>query len=124
MQNSTNIRILELLRFLYERTDENHPAIITELLWAPDFSLSRFWHNLSTAFLPFFSWNTAIESAFLAPLVGLGSVALAIVGLLSTAKGFFASRNSIASCLIVFTIFLAGFNPCRLFNGIGYGFDL
>ena len=32
MQNSTNIRILELLRFLYERTDENHPAIITELL--------------------------------------------------------------------------------------------
>ena len=32
MQNSTNIRILELLRFLYERTDENHPAIITEIL--------------------------------------------------------------------------------------------
>lgn len=88
-----------------------NPAIITELLWAPDFSLSRFWHNLSTAFLPFFSWNTAIESVFLAPLVGLGSVALAIVGLLSTAKGFFASRNSIASCLIVFTIFLAGLNP-------------
>ncbi len=25
MQNSTNMRILELLRFLYERTDENHP---------------------------------------------------------------------------------------------------
>ena len=88
-----------------------NPAIITELLWAPDFSLSRFWHNLSTAFLPFFSWNTAIESVFLAPLVGLGSVALAIVGLLSTAKGFFASRNSIASCLIVFTVFLAGLSP-------------
>lgn len=88
-----------------------NPDLIPALLWAPDFSPSQFWHNLSTAFLPFFSWNTAIESVFLAPLIGLGSVALAIVGLLSTAKGFFASRNSIASCLIVFTVFLAGLNP-------------
>ena len=31
MQNSTNMRILELLRFLYERTDENHPAILPQL---------------------------------------------------------------------------------------------
>lgn len=88
-----------------------NPPIISELLWAPNLTLGQFWHNLSTAFLPFFSWNTAIESVFLAPLVGLGSVALAIVGLLSTARGFFASRNSIASCLIVFTVFLAGLNP-------------
>ena len=29
MQNSTNMRILELLRFLYERTDENHPATVS-----------------------------------------------------------------------------------------------
>ena len=28
MQNSTNMRILELLRFLYERTDENHLSLI------------------------------------------------------------------------------------------------
>ena len=32
MQNSTNMRILELLRFLYERTDENHPATVSEIL--------------------------------------------------------------------------------------------
>ena len=31
MQNSTNMRILELLRFLYERTDENHPATVSDL---------------------------------------------------------------------------------------------
>ena len=30
MQNSTNMRILELLRFLYERTDENHPATVSD----------------------------------------------------------------------------------------------
>ena len=32
MQNSTNIRILELLRFLYERTDENHPATVSDII--------------------------------------------------------------------------------------------
>ena len=32
MQNSTNMRILELLRFLYERTDENHPATVSEII--------------------------------------------------------------------------------------------
>ena len=31
MQNSTNMRILELLRFLYERTDENHPATVSDI---------------------------------------------------------------------------------------------
>ena len=30
MQNSTNMRILELLRFLYARTDENHPATVSD----------------------------------------------------------------------------------------------
>ena len=32
MQNSTNMRILELLRFLYERTDENHPATVSDII--------------------------------------------------------------------------------------------
>ena len=32
MQNSTNMRILELLRFLYERTDENHPSTVSDLI--------------------------------------------------------------------------------------------
>ena len=88
-----------------------NPSIISEILWAPDFSMNQFWTNLGTAFLPFFSWNTAIESVFLAPLIGLGSVALALIGLLSTTKGFFASRNSIASCFIIFSVFLAGLEP-------------
>ena len=32
MQNSTNMRILELLRVLYERTDENHPATVSDII--------------------------------------------------------------------------------------------
>lgn len=32
MQNLTNMRILELLRFLYERTDENHPATVSDII--------------------------------------------------------------------------------------------
>lgn len=32
MQNQTNIRILETLRFLYQQTDEDHPAAISDIL--------------------------------------------------------------------------------------------
>lgn len=88
-----------------------NPAIIPELLLAPGLTLGGFIENVKVAFLPLFSWNTTLESQFLSPFVGLASIALAAIGLLSTTKGFFASRNSIASCLIVFTIFLAGLNP-------------
>ncbi len=88
-----------------------NPSILPELLWAPNLSISQFFTNIQTAFLPLFSWNTTLESQFLSPFVGLASIALAVIGLLSTAKGFFASRNSIATCLIIFTIFLAGLDP-------------
>ena len=37
--------------------------------------------------------------------------ALSLIGLFSTTKGFFASRNSIASILIVFGLLITGFNP-------------
>ena len=41
----------------------------------------------------------------------LPNFALALIGLFSTTKGFFASRNSIASILIVFCVIITGFNP-------------
>ena len=47
----------------------------------------------------------------MAPLIGLPILALALVGLFSTTKGFFASRNSIASLLILFTVIITGINP-------------
>lgn len=88
-----------------------NPEIIAELFLAKRITLSEFVNNLENAFLPFFAWNIAIESNFLSPFIGLASIALAVIGLLSTTRGFFASRNSIASCLIIFTIFLSGLNP-------------
>lgn len=86
-------------------------ATLTSLLFTPDFSLDLFFHNISSSFLPFFSWSKTVESTFLSPLIGLASLVLAIIGLCSTAKGFFASRNSIASYFILFSVIMAGFKP-------------
>lgn len=86
-----------------------YPATLEELFFMHDFSWGTFLANIKDAFLPFFSWASNIESVFLAPMIGLASLALAITGLISTAKGFFASRNSIASLFIVFTIIISGF---------------
>ena len=92
----------EILRF---------PDTAKALFLMDDFSLGHFFSNIRDAFLPFFSWSGNIESVFLSPMIGLASLALAITGLISTTKGFFASRNSIASIFIVFTVVLSGFNP-------------
>lgn len=88
-----------------------HPGSLATLSFMTDFSWNKYWNNLSTAFLPFFSWNGNVESTFLSPLIGLATLALALTGLFSTAKGFFASRNSIASFLIIYTVIISGFFP-------------
>ncbi len=87
------------------------PALISSLLLTDNFSINTFLDNLRLAFAPFFSWGGGVDSTLLSPLIGLGSFALAFVGLLSTTKGFFASRNAIASCFIIFSIALAGLRP-------------
>lgn len=81
------------------------------IFFGENFSLSHFFENIKTGFAPFFSWGQPLEGLYLSPLIGLSSVALAITGLLSTRKGFFASRNAIASCFIVFSVVLAGLTP-------------
>jgi hypothetical protein len=90
----------------------NQPEVIRELLLAKDFHLGEFGQNILHGFEPVFRWFGGGEGTiFLAPLIGLSILALALVGLLSTTKGFFASRNSIASLLILFTIVITGVNP-------------
>ena len=71
----------------------------------------NFFANLRLGFAPFLSWNSSVEGTLLSPLVGLPILALAVTGLISTARGFFASRNSIASLLFVFTLLITGLNP-------------
>lgn len=89
----------------------NQPAIIEELLLAKNFQIGDFWSNIVNGLEPVFRWFGGGETIFLAPLIGLPILALVLVGLFSTTKGFFASRNSIASLLIVFTVIITGLNP-------------
>ena len=89
----------------------NHPEAIMELLFARDYNVSNFFSNITTGLSPVFSWYTSVESVFLSPLISLPTFALALIGLFSTTKGFFASRNSIATVLLVFALVITGFNP-------------
>ncbi len=88
-----------------------NPDTISNLVFMKDFSWENYLLNIKDALIPFFKWNGMVESTFLAPLIGLASLTLAITGLISTYHGFFASRNSIATYLIVFTVAISGFNP-------------
>lgn len=88
-----------------------NPSTLLELLFTPNFNLHLFFTNLIDGFRPVFSWRNSSENIFLSPLISLPTFALALIGLFSTTKGFFASRNSIASLLIIFAIIITGFNP-------------
>lgn len=88
-----------------------HPETIMELLFAKGFHLGEFFPNIAAGLAPLFSWHASLESVFLSPLIGLPLFALALIGLFSTTKGFFASRNSIATLLLVFCLIITGFNP-------------
>ena len=89
----------------------NHPGTLMELLFAKDFEITKFIGNIGSGLAPVFLWSGSLESVFLAPLISLPMLALALIGLFSTTKGFFASRNSIATLLIIFTLIITGFNP-------------
>ena len=89
----------------------HNPGAIMELLFANDWQIGDFFGNIASGLAPVFSWHNSLESVFLSPLVSLPTFALALIGLLSTTKGFFASRNSIASILLVFCVVITGFNP-------------
>ena len=89
----------------------HHSDTIMELLFAKGFEMNKFFSNMFSGIGPVFSWRNTAENVFLSPLMSLPVFALALIGLFSTTKGFFASRNSIASLLLVFTLVITGFNP-------------
>ncbi len=88
-----------------------HPETLAELLFNDSGGVEGFWNNIGLGMARMFSWRSSLEGVFLAPLLSLPSFALALIGLFSTTKGFFASRNSIASILLVFCLVITGFNP-------------
>ena len=89
----------------------NQPQTLMKLFFADGFTIDHFFANIFEGIAPAFSWHNTPESVFLSPLISLPIFALALIGLFSTTKGFFASRNSIASILIVFCLIITGFNP-------------
>ncbi len=89
----------------------HNPSTMLELLATKDWQAGNFFNNIATGLAPVFSWHNTIESPFLSPLISLPILALALIGLFSTTKGFFASRNSIATILLVFCLVITGFNP-------------
>ncbi len=88
----------------------NRPDVLMELFFVKDYQISSFFPNITTGLGILFSWHSSMESVFLSPLLSLPIFALALIGLFSTTKGFFASRNSIASILLVFCLVITGFN--------------
>lgn len=88
-----------------------NPDIAIRLFFTENLSLGSFFNNLKLAVIPIFSWGNNPEGVYLTPLISLPTLFLVFIGLFSTVKGFFASRNSIATYLLIFTIFLSGFNP-------------
>ncbi len=85
-----------------------NPAIIIKLIFTDNINL--FISNIATAFAPFFSFINAYDSVYLAPLFGLATVALLIIGALASIGKLFTSRNSVVSLLIIYAIVIAGFN--------------
>ena len=85
-----------------------NPAIITKLIFTEN--INAFISNIATAFAPFFSFISAYDSVYLAPLFGLATVALLIIGALASIGKLFTSRNTVVSLLIIYAIIVAGLN--------------
>jgi hypothetical protein len=83
---------------------------VQALLLMPKFSVGAFVQNISNAFAPFFSFSLVYDSIFLAPLFGLATVTLVIIGILASVGKMYMSRNSVVSLLAIYAIFLSGLN--------------
>lgn len=87
-----------------------HRDQIQTLLFMQNPSLNTMAENISTAFAPFFSFTMAYNSIYLAPLFGLATVALVLIGALASVGKLFTSRNTVVSLLIIFSIVFSGLN--------------
>ena len=87
-----------------------NPSVLQNLIFANNLDFNGFIANITNAFAPFFSFSLAYSSVYLAPLFGLATVALVIIGVLASAGKMFMSRNTIVSLLVIFSIFLSGFD--------------
>ena len=87
-----------------------HHGNVKTLFFMSDMDFSNYFNNIAMAFAPFFSFSMAYDSIYLAPLFGLATVALIIIGALASMNKLFTSRNTVVSLLIIFAILASGLN--------------
>ena len=85
-----------------------HLDLFKTLAFTNDFSFNSFRKNINEAFAPFFSFALAYDSVYLAPLFGLGTVALIVIGAISSLDKMFTSRNTVTLAVTVFAIIVSG----------------
>lgn len=85
-----------------------HLDLLKDLAFTNEFSLSIFKRNINEAFAPFFSFALAYDSVYLAPLFGLGTVALIVIGAISSLDKLFTSRNAVTLALTIFAVVVSG----------------
>ena len=86
------------------------PENVQTLLFMPKFSIGALVSNISNAFAPFFSFSLVYDSIFLAPLFGLATVVLVIIGILASIGKMYTSRNTVVSLLAIYAILISGLN--------------
>ncbi len=109
-QLAVNIAIAVLLMAPLVVSCILHHEQIAELLFVQNFNINTIIENVSTAFAPFFSFSMAYNSIYLAPLFGLATVALILIGALASVGKLFTSRNTVVSLLIIFAIIFSSLN--------------
>lgn len=86
------------------------PENIQTLIFMPKSSIGAFIQSISNAFAPFFSFSLVYDSIFLAPLFGLATVVLVIIGILASIGKMYTSRNTVVSLLAIYAIIISGLN--------------
>ena len=70
-----------------------------------------FWRNLEIAFAPFFSFMTANVWGVLAPMFGMATVVLVIVGVIASSGKLHTAKNVVTGALILFSVVMSGLQP-------------
>jgi len=84
------------------------PSSLVQLAFTNGFTPRGYLQNIRDAFVPFFSFALAYDSIYLAPLFGLGTVALIVIGSLASIDKLFTSKNLATMLLILFAILISG----------------
>lgn len=70
-----------------------------------------FFENIETAFAPFFAFGATYAGGYLAPLLGMTTVALMLIGVVASSNKLYTAKNVITAALLVFAVVISGLHP-------------